>query len=436
MEGSRLDLRDLEAIKLDVHGDLRIVGHEKPEFFSMGDCDQLTIERKHRSAVIRTRGDCRLVVPKKIELEIERAGGNVKLIGLTGELKGKEISGDLKIVQAARVELQRVAGDAKVVDVKENVQIEKIDGDLNVVNAEGAVSVDTISGDVSIVRAKGDVRIDDCHGDCRLIDIKGMSNLGEINGDLSVVRILGNLSTQKVKGDATCIQGEGEIALSAAGDILISVSKDLDRKVTLRADGDVTIHFEGKPAGSFRTSSQENRTKIDLWDRKETLPASENTFTIGAGLTTFEITAGRRILLTQDPIHRWASDLEGVDIDLGLGEMGLELGEGITARIDAEISRANEKMVEAADKIARKVDKINRKAELRVNAALQKIGHTVRIFSDEDVDVTLPEPISKVPMDEPVSEQERTLILKMLQEKKITPEEAEKLFEALEGNHS
>jgi hypothetical protein len=125
-----------------------------------------------------------------------------------------------------------------------------------------------------------------------------------------------------------------------------------------------------------------------------------------------------------------------VNIDLGIGEMGMDIGEGITARIDTEINRANEKMAEAADRIARKVDKINRKAVLRVNSALQKIGHSMRIFSDEGTDVKMQEPMSKVSMDEPVSEEERTLILKMLQEKKITPAEAEKLFEALEGNHS
>jgi len=89
-----------------------------------------------------------------------------------------------------------------------------------------------------------------------------------------------------------------------------------------------------------------------------------------------------------------------------------------------------------AEKAGRQAEKIARKVEKKVAEAMEKFEHRGQYHKDlggsfNPASSNWVEPAG--PKENPVSDDEKNLILKMLQEKKITPEEAEKLFEALEG---
>jgi len=88
-----------------------------------------------------------------------------------------------------------------------------------------------------------------------------------------------------------------------------------------------------------------------------------------------------------------------------------------------------------SERINRRVQEATKRATMRAEAAARRVEERVhqqhaRRFS---FNWTPGHPVPPVPPVEPVSDEERMTILRMLQEKKITAEEAEKLLSALEG---
>jgi hypothetical protein len=88
------------------------------------------------------------------------------------------------------------------------------------------------------------------------------------------------------------------------------------------------------------------------------------------------------------------------------------------------------------DRMRRKIDQATRRAEEKVRRAEEKIRR-VEARAHQRPHVLFgwdPAPRAPQPAGETVSDEERMTILRMLQEKKITSEEADKLLAALEGN--
>jgi hypothetical protein len=82
-------------------------------------------------------------------------------------------------------------------------------------------------------------------------------------------------------------------------------------------------------------------------------------------------------------------------------------------------------------KLDLKVAAAQRKADRKARAAAARAARKERQSRGERGYTIMPPPPSK-PVD-PVSEEERMMILQMLQDKKISVEQAEKLLAALEG---
>jgi hypothetical protein len=94
-------------------------------------------------------------------------------------------------------------------------------------------------------------------------------------------------------------------------------------------------------------------------------------------------------------------------------------------------SRAREKMQRAQEKIHRKIEIAQRRAEQRLRPVEKRAQtHEKRTWGFEWPGAN-PEPGK-----EPVTDEERLMILKMLEQKKITPEEADQLLAALEGSRA
>ena len=99
----------------------------------------------------------------------------------------------------------------------------------------------------------------------------------------------------------------------------------------------------------------------------------------------------------------------------------------------AKITRAMEmiassKMRKAQEKLERKLEAARRRQELKEQAMERRAQ--ARSKGPRSFGWTSP---ASPPGKEPVSDQERLMILKMLEQKKITREEAEELLAALEG---
>jgi DNA-binding transcriptional MerR regulator len=87
-------------------------------------------------------------------------------------------------------------------------------------------------------------------------------------------------------------------------------------------------------------------------------------------------------------------------------------------------AQAEAKMRRAQEKLERKMAAAQRKAELKAKAAERRRKGWRYEGVSSDISAR----------DEPVSDDERLMILRMLEEKKISLEEAEKLLSAMESN--
>ena len=89
------------------------------------------------------------------------------------------------------------------------------------------------------------------------------------------------------------------------------------------------------------------------------------------------------------------------------------------------------------EKATRRAEQKMRRTESKIKIAEHELHRHAQIRANIDAgrwkwNVT-PGSVPPGPINEPVSDEERMTILKMLQEKKITSEQADKLLAALEG---
>lgn len=113
------------------------------------------------------------------------------------------------------------------------------------------------------------------------------------------------------------------------------------------------------------------------------------------------------------------------------------IGGGIHMENVADISMSSSKAGErfnVAEQVRRKVERAAGRAESKLRRAEHRGTFTLRMMKGQEAaaswnsDAKSPEPA------EPASDEERMAILRMLHDRKITSEQAEKLLAALEGN--
>ena len=90
--------------------------------------------------------------------------------------------------------------------------------------------------------------------------------------------------------------------------------------------------------------------------------------------------------------------------------------------------RAQEKIRRAQEKMNRKLEAARRRAEMKARAA-ERAARDRRRRPEPPTWVTSP----TKPVSEPVSDEERLMILQLLEQGKVTTDEAEQLLAALEG---
>jgi ATPase subunit of ABC transporter with duplicated ATPase domains len=92
-------------------------------------------------------------------------------------------------------------------------------------------------------------------------------------------------------------------------------------------------------------------------------------------------------------------------------------------------ARAQERIRHSQERMERKLAAAQRKVEIKAQARERAARHGPHGWN---MPIPTP-PTPPAPVGEPVSEDERLMILRMLEQKKITMEEAEHLLTALEG---
>lgn len=387
-----------------IPGDLRAAGWDRSEIMVKTDGEALEITAKTDPIIISCDEDLIVYLPRGANLKVEKISGDASLQALNGPVTLGPVAGDLTMNDLGAVTLGNVAGDASLRNI-------------------GALNAETISGDFTLRIGHGTCAIDKIGGDGSVRDVDGMLTIEDVGSDLYVRNVYGGVSVKAGADVAFYVSPKpGQVYDVTAGDDLIA---------RLTPDASVTLHLNASSPDSIQVDFPGVKLPEDCTSCEVTI--GERT----EGMAEMLLTASGDLLVTSqaDP---WES---AAAFDSGNWRIPIppipplppDFSERINRRVQESMKRAQVHIEAASRRTEAKVQAAMRRAEMKARAA------EVRGRRGAKFDVNVgrwnwdPTPHDAGETNEAVSDDERLIILRMLQKKKISLEEAEKLLAALEG---
>ncbi len=374
---------NVPVIVQQVGGDLRVRGQDDDVLLVDGERVQVEHLGAGQPYLVRAAGDARLIVPDTVSL----------------------------VVQA-------VGGDAKITDVEASVEVQRVGGDLSVRNAASA-NIGLVGGDVRVKRVAGDVRLETVGGDATVREVDGALHVKQVGADLFLRNIGGDCVVEQVGADLVLsldFSPDCTYRFSAGADILCRVHPESNVTFELPADTAVRLDI---PADLLEDDEQRRVVVGDGAARVSVLQAHTLRL-VGeeeGGMVDFSVQIEDELEARLSTLEeKLAQQLEGLD----------ERIQATTVRLASQAERMAERAQREAMRTADRLRRSMERWEDKPKRGKAKRGRFA-------IGMMEGRPTPPPPPREPVTEQERLMILKMVQEGKITIEEAEKLLSALES---
>jgi hypothetical protein len=377
----------LTVIIDNVEGDLQVAGWERAEVSAKTDGDEFDLRVEGDKAYARSAGDLILYLPRQANLQT----GNI-------------------------------SGDADIRAVSGGVRIDNVGGDLQM-RAVGPVTLNNVGGDLSVRGCAGDFTAEHIGSDASLRDVQGKLKLSKVGADLYLRNTSADIQAQTGADAILYLQPQpgANATVRAGGDILLRLPAAADAELSLQGGSmeSIRVDFAGVEPGETGMTRQVK---------------------LGSGAAKIHLTAGADLIVTSRA-DEWQS-LADFDSS-GLDEMFPGNFPGIPVdfheRIAQRVQEATQRAMRAAEQGQRHSDRAQRRVEAALRRAEEKMRAAERRTRFMGV-VVGRRPASPIPpaappasVSEPVSDVERLAVLKMLQDKKISLQDAEKLLAALEG---
>ncbi|RLD04631.1 MAG: hypothetical protein DRI32_05330 [Chloroflexi bacterium] len=357
----------------------------------------LSVGKMPKLQIADIAGDLRVIGWDRDEIQAKTSGSVLEIFAEDGKIT---LTCDdnliLSLPEKTQIEIASIAGDARFSNLKNALNLENIGGDL-ALREIGTAKVGKIGSDLFLRRAES-FKADFIGDDASIRDISGNLSIGKIGSDLHLRDVRGNLNL-RVGSDAVLYlqpQKGADYQISAGDDILLRLPVDADVELTLSAGDDLSIKLPG-------IEKSEERVR---------------TLTLGSASAKMAVSAGGDLRITAQA-EAWSAM---ADFD----NLGANFGENLSRQMDDFAERISQQMGTFPEDFARKMrftaNKMDKKTRRAKQKARREARHTIN-FSGRR---TSPPPA-------PVSDDERLLILKMLADKKISADDAEKLLVALDA---
>lgn len=332
-------------------------------------------------------------------------GGNLQIRGIgTPTVIEGDIHGTFIARTVAPLTVQgSIFGGAQVRDVEGSVELNQVHGDCFVRGANTA-HIDTIHGETTIRDIKGDVTLKSSDGDAILRDIEGMVTIERIGGDLLGRNLQQGMTVEAVLGDVALRTAFAEGSTSSFQSV----------------GGDVIIRIPGKINTHFILPSD---AEYDLSDDLTTAVEGDKLIVqSGDGLATVHVKADGRI-----NIKSRSSESLDDEFTIAFDQEVEEQWANISARIAERLEEKN-RMI--SDRVRRKIEASLHSAQRHIEMAQHRAETALKKLEETPPQGDI---IGEglLRRDE-VTEEERLMILQMLENGKITVEEAENLLAAME----
>jgi hypothetical protein len=399
--GMRVPLKSGVKITLRTTADLHLRGWEEADvLISPTDSRHLKIREEGNLLNIFANNEVWVSVPLAVDVRVEHTGGDAMISGLSGSVEIAHVGGNLTLQGAGKLDVGHIGGDMAVTDVRESLSIRRVGGNLT----------------------------------------------GEI---------LGSVSVEMVGGDCEMIASDG-IRLRCGGDIRVSVDASSKDEVVLKAGGDVNVHLPENINARLDLISGGRDVTVNLGGSEKNYEDENTILTLGKGERAVRVKAGGDIEITDFPMD--VSDIKEKFHDLnmdwdkstrhaGHAEHWGDFEERIQKRAEDAARRAEERVKAAMERVERE-SRFGEYASGKFDKFLGFFG-VGQSFGGHPEPPVPPDPAMEAQPSAPAAEvnsatfggssaasvtnEERMLVLKMLQENKITVEEAEQLLASLEG---
>lgn len=398
--------REDPVIHLKAYGGVRIEGVDQAEVVCEIDAPQLaTLVEEDGHVYVTVNAKCRMTVPAKSSIELEKGMGTVKISGVQNKIRLEKVLGNLVLKDVGEVRVEKVGGNFSV-NGAGAVQVEKVGGNL-VLSDLGSFQGEKIGGSCQARAIRGDFSLEKMGGGFKGQDLEGLLQLARLGGSFAARRV--NLS-----GD-----------LHAGGDVRLQDFTLVGDPVTLKAGGDIHLEVgEGFEGARFEMRSSGRKIRVKLGEDDISVSDGHYDYEMDGAAFGVVLAAGGAISL---------GELTEADEDL-VGDL--------SGQFEYEESPLSELIRERVDSATRRAEAKVRAAEVRLDQIRERVekhrGFNINVDFGGDRPERAGRPEQPVP---PVSQragkkgptdEERLMILQMLQDKKISVEEAEKLFRALE----
>jgi len=369
-----------------------------------------------KQTIVPMKSDAKLVVRTSDDLFIE-GGDQPQLIATVDDgdsFRMKDENGviflhansdtKLKIPATVNLVLERVSGDASILGMSGKVEVQKVGGDLHFQGLSG-ISVDSIGGD------------------CVFKEISGPIDIKRVGGDLDGFKLT-DISVYGVGGDAELSGVQGKVQLTTGGDVHLQFANPQIGGTKVRAGGDIDVAVAENTAAELVLNSASGEISVHACGQHLDVEEESYSLPLGEGGATVELNAGGDLTIKEG--KEAMNEFSFVFDDLG--DTWRDFGREIEEKIRRSMKGVNHQLRhagwEASSAMRQAADKMEGFARSDIP------GHDGKVYGfGFEPEKGAPAAREK----KAASDEERMLVLKMLQDKKISVEEAEKLLQALEG---
>ncbi|PJF37277.1 MAG: hypothetical protein CUN49_01080 [Candidatus Thermofonsia Clade 1 bacterium] len=395
----------LQLVIRYIGGDLVLEGNQADELLISGEGAQIE-RRAADQLMLECDSDCHVRVPRKLSVHVSDTAGDLRATELLSALSVAHCQADLTVRNLnAPLQVQFVAADARIAEVNGNVQIGTVGADLTLRDINGEVSVDQVGADLEIKRVSGNCAVRFVGADASLKEIRGALHLDRVGADAVLTDVLGNCQIKHIGADLILdlpfIEGNSYYFGAVSADVLAKVRGGSALKLSVPHRTEKILNVRG-----VRLEHASEIDTIYVGECSQSCPEVQ----IGA-------IGGELQLISHG--KGFSSTFEF--------SMPENLGEIISSQISQQLSRLEQTL-------SRQAERIMQRTKERAKGNARSSRAWMRPEADFAPPPRPPHP-SRPPRPESpaVTEAERMAILRMVEEHKITIEEAERLLAALEG---
>jgi hypothetical protein len=386
MDGNTIPISENTTVIVKVSGDLFLQGIEQAEVRFHGGEDRIRVNQSNDNLYIETHASMDLMVPQKANVIIEKVGGSAFVQDIEGSLVVQKIGGDLAMQRLSTVRIEKVGGGCMIEGVGEALMVHKVGGDLTLRQAAGSVEIGTVGGEADL-------------------------------------QLIG-----------------GAVEARAGGDLKLYITEDLSDPISLRAGGKAELFLPSNLNASFTLNSSAENIDLRLNNQiskvVEEIDAGRYEFTLGEGGPDVVVRTGGDIYISDE-----SREPESITGELERRESAWKEAREGRGHPSWSGGFGFDRTSAWADMISRRAQEAARRAEQRAQTAMRRTEDQIRNAAEREMrraerrsGFVVPHPPE--PPRSPgksVTEQERMMVLQMLQDNKITVEQAERLLAALEG---